>query len=385
MQRNIEPLVNDGFAKEHAKRVLGYIQSQREKGKNVVGIYCGYAPLEVIHAANAVPAVLCAFADKTIAAAEAVLPANLCPLIKSSYGFIITDTCPFYTLSEAVIAETTCDGKKKMFELISHLKPMFVMDLPQLPDEQEAKVNWTVMIRKLKSFLETTFGRKISDDDVEAEIKDANRKFDMMNRIFDFTKHQPPVISWSELYDLTFLAQSANFSDIAPLLEETIRKLEKRVADGVFFGDVNSPRVLVTGCPVGGDANKVFRIIEELGGNIVVLDSCTGMKAFMEKTAEDTTDPYAALAERYLKLPCSCMTPNSRRLEELDKMIARFKPDAIIEVILHACHSYNVESHKIREHAKNKHGLPYLKIETDFSAGDMEQIRTRVEALFDSL
>ena len=385
MQKNIEPLVNDGFAGEHAKRVLGYIQSQREKGKNVVGIYCGYAPLEVIHAANAVPAVLCAFADKTIAAAEAVLPANLCPLIKSSYGFIITDTCPFYSLSEAVIAETTCDGKKKMFELISHIKPMFVMDLPQLPDEQEAKVNWTVMIRKLQSFLETTFGRKISDDDVEAEIKDANRKFDMMNRIFDFTRHQPPVISWSELYDLTFLAQPANFSDIAPLLEETIRKLEKRVADGVFFGDVNSPRVLVTGCPVGGDANKVFRIIEELGGNIVVLDSCTGMKAFMEKTAEDTADPYAALAERYLRIPCSCMTPNSRRLQELDKMIERFKPDAIIEVVLHACHSYNVESHKIREHAKNQHGLPYLKVETDFSAGDIEQIRTRVEALFDSL
>jgi benzoyl-CoA reductase/2-hydroxyglutaryl-CoA dehydratase subunit BcrC/BadD/HgdB len=385
MQRKIEPLVNDGFAGEHAKRVLGYIQSQREKGKNVVGIYCGYAPLEVIHAANAVPAVLCAFADKTIAAAEAVLPANLCPLIKSSYGFIITDTCPFYTLSEVVIAETTCDGKKKMFELISHIKPMFVMDLPQLPDEKEAKINWTVMIRKLQSFLETSFGRKIRDVDVEAEIKDANRKFDMMNRIFDYTKHQPPVISWSELYDLTFLAQAANFSDIAPLLEETIKKLEQRVADGVFFGDVNSPRVLVTGCPVGGDANKIFRIIEELGGNIVVLDSCTGMKAFMEKTAEDTADPYAALAERYLRIPCSCMTPNSRRLEELDKMIERFKPDAIIEVVLHACHSYNVESHKIREHAKNKHGLPYLKVETDFSAGDIEQIRTRVEALFDSV
>jgi benzoyl-CoA reductase/2-hydroxyglutaryl-CoA dehydratase subunit BcrC/BadD/HgdB len=262
---------------------------------------------------------------------------------------------------------------------------MYVMDLPQLPDEQEAKVNWTNMIRKLQAFLENTFDRKILDEDVEAAIKDSNKRNIMMNRIFDFTKYQPPVISWSELYDLTFLAQPATFSDIAPLLEETIKKLEKRVADGVFFGDVNSPRVLVTGCPVGGDANKVFRIIEELGGNIVVLDSCTGMKPFMEQIAEDTADPYAAIAERYLKLPCSCMTPNTRRLQEMDKMVERFKPDVIIDVVLHTCHSYNVESHKIREHAKNKHGLPYLKIETDYSEGDVEQIRTRVEALFDSL
>jgi benzoyl-CoA reductase/2-hydroxyglutaryl-CoA dehydratase subunit BcrC/BadD/HgdB len=39
-----------------------------------------------------------------------------------------TDTCPFFAISEAVIAETTCDGKKKMFELIADLKPMHVND-----------------------------------------------------------------------------------------------------------------------------------------------------------------------------------------------------------------------------------------------------------------
>ena len=95
MKADVDPLVNDGFAGEPAKRCLSYIQSQREKGKNVVGIYCGYAPMEVIRAAGMVPAVLCAFADKAIAAGEEVLPTNLCPLIKSSYGFIRTDTCPF--------------------------------------------------------------------------------------------------------------------------------------------------------------------------------------------------------------------------------------------------------------------------------------------------
>ncbi|HQL00234.1 MAG TPA: 2-hydroxyacyl-CoA dehydratase, partial [Smithellaceae bacterium] len=98
MKEGVEPLVNDGFAGEPAKRCLSYIQSKREKGKNIIGIYCGYAPMEVIRAADMIPAVLCAFADKTIAAGEEVLPANLCPLIKSSYGFIKTDTCPFFAI-----------------------------------------------------------------------------------------------------------------------------------------------------------------------------------------------------------------------------------------------------------------------------------------------
>jgi benzoyl-CoA reductase/2-hydroxyglutaryl-CoA dehydratase subunit BcrC/BadD/HgdB len=385
MKAGVEPLVNDGFAGEATKRTLGYLQKQREKGNNIVGIYCGYAPLEVIRAMGAAPALLCAFANKTIEAAETVLPANLCPLIKSSYGFIKTDTCPFFAISEAVIAETTCDGKKKMFELISDIKPMYVMDLPQLPDEQEALDNWTVMIKKLKGFLETTFNRKIDDKDVEKEIKETNIKNKLMNKIFDFAALTPTPVSWLELYDLTYLGQASTTKDMIDLLNDCVAKLEKRVAEGVYHGEKDSPRVLVTGCPVGGDATKVFKIIEEAGGVVVVLDSCTGMKAYNSLISENTSDPYAALSRRYLELPCSCMTPNSRRLTELDKMIKRFKPDVVVDVVLHACHSYNVESHKIKEHVTNKHNMPFLKIETDYSQSDIEQIRTRVEALLETV
>ncbi|OPY88417.1 MAG: R-phenyllactate dehydratase beta subunit [Syntrophaceae bacterium PtaU1.Bin231] len=386
MNANIEPLLNDAFASEPpTKRTLSYIQSQREKGRHVVGVYCSYAPLEVIRAIDAVPAVLCAFANKPIETAEAVLPANLCPLIKSSYGFILSDTCPFFSLSEAVIAETTCDGKKKMFELISHYRPMFVMDLPQLPDEKEAPRNWTAVIRNLCVFLEKTFGVKVTGERVEAEIRDSNQKNRLMNRIFDFAGLTPPVITWSELYDLTFLATPARGADILPLLEDTIRRLEARVHEGVSFGRKDSPRVLITGSPVGGDAGKVFRIIEAAGGVIVGLDNCTGMKTFTDEIEEGTDDPFVALAERYLKIPCSCMSPNTRRLTELDKLIARFRPDAVIDVVLNACHAYNVESHKIGEHVTKEKGLRFLKIETDYSQGDVEQIRTRVESLFQSL
>lgn len=240
----------------------------------------------MIRAMGAAPAVLCAFANKTIEAAEMVLPANLCPLIKSSYGFLKTDTCPFFAISEAVIAETTCDGKKKMFELISDLKPMYVMDLPQLPDEKEALDNWTVMIKKLKGFLETTFNRKIDDKEVEKEIKETNIKNKLMNKIFDFAALTPTPVSWLELYDLTYLGQAATTKDMIALLNACVAKLEQRVADGVYHGEKDSPRVLVTGCPVGGDATKVFKIIEEAGGVVVALDSCTGMKAYSGMISE---------------------------------------------------------------------------------------------------
>lgn len=380
-----KPLLDDEFAGEAAKRALQYIQDKRALGMPVVGIYCGYAPMEVIRAAGAVPAILCAFANKTIAAAEAVLPANLCPLIKSSYGFNITDTCPFFALSDAVIGETTCDGKKKMFELIAHMKPMFVMDLPHLPDEPEAAANWAVMITKVKAFLEKTFNASAGPERIEAEIKATNLKNRKMRRIFDSAAKKPSPLKWSEVYELGFLAQVAYTPDLDDLFDNVFRTLAEREARDIHYASPSSPRVLVTGCPVGGDSTKVYRIIEQAGGVVAAMDNCTGMKPFLTDIEEDTGDPIAAVARRYLQLPCSCMTPNTRRLSELDKLIGQFRPDAIIEIVLHACHAYNIEAHKIMTHAKEKHNIPYLKLETDYSDGDAEQIRTRVEALFDSL
>jgi len=381
-----EPLFTDEFAGEPpAKRVLGYVQSKREQGAAVAGLYCGYAPMELIHAMGIVPAVLCSFSNEQIEAAEEHLPANLCPLIKSSYGFVIRDTCPFYAVSDVIIAETTCDGKKKMFELMSHIRPLYVMDLPQVPDEKEAREEWKGMILKVKSFMEKHTGKGASDGQIEEAIKGTNRKNALMRRIFDFSAMQPPVISWTELYDVIFIAMAAKADDIVPQLEEIIARLEKRAESGYSYGDARAPRVMVTGCPVGGDALKIFKIIEELGGVVVALDACTGMKGFMDDIAEDTGDPVGAIAERYLRIPCSCMTPNDRRLTEMDKIIDKFRPDAVIDFVLHACHSYNIESYKVGEHVKKNKGIPFLKIVTDYSDGDVEQIKTRVQALFESI
>jgi benzoyl-CoA reductase/2-hydroxyglutaryl-CoA dehydratase subunit BcrC/BadD/HgdB len=383
----VEPLVKDGYTGEPpTKRVLAYLQTKREGGKRIAGVYCGYAPVELIRALGIVPATLCAFSNATIEAAEAVLPANLCPLIKSSYGFIITDTCPFYGISDAIIGETTCDGKKKMFELITDRKPTYVMDLPQLPDEEEALNNWTLMIRKLQGFLERTFDVRATDEQIEGAIRDSNRKNAMMRKVAEFAALQPPVVGWKEIYDLTFLALSQSAEEMAPTIDEALKKLAERRATGYIYGPEGAaPRVMVSGCPIAGDVQKVFHIIEEAGGVIVALDACSGFKPYASDIREDTEDPVRALSERYLKIPCSCMTPNGRRLTEMTRMIEEFKVDAVIDVVLQACHSYNIESYKVGEHVQKNQGLPFLKLVTDFSRSDVGQLRTRVEALLETV
>ena len=385
MNNNMIKLMNDGFDGEPSKRVLQYVKSKKEQNYPIVGIYCGYAPIEMIQSLGIVPAILCSFSNIPIESAETVLPANLCPLIKSSYGFIIEGTCPFYSISQAVIAETTCDGKKKMFELIADIKPTFVMDLPQLPDELSAKDNWKNMILNLKAFLESSFDRKTSDEQIERSLQSANRKNKLMEKIFSFAALNPSVISWQEMYDVAFIALPSTGEEIIPTLKRLIEKLEKRVKEGFYFGNHNTPRVMVTGCPIGGDATKIFNIIEASGGVVVVPDSCTGMKTFMGQFEENTGDPIGALANRYLKIPCACMTPNNKRLVDISNIIDQFKPDVVIDFVLQACHAYNVESYKLGQHVSEKHGLPFLKVESDYSDGDTGQLKTRIQALLESV
>jgi len=206
-----------------------------------------------------------------------------------------------------------------------------------------------------------------------------------MNNFFQYTSHFPPVISWDEMYDVIGLELVSNSDELQRILEDVTKKLDERIIEGEYIGTIESPRVMVSGCPVGGDASKIFRVIEEAGGAVVAIEACSGMKGYTIKIEEDTGDPLSALAKAYLQIPCSCMTPNQRRFDALDDLIARFKPDAVIDVILQACHSYNIESHRIEQHVRSKYHLPFLKIETDFTESDRAMIKTRVQALFESI
>jgi len=132
---------------------LAYAEEQRKAGRPLVGIMCEYTPRELIMAAGAVPVCLCGGTVATIPAAERYLPSALCPLIKSTFGYLIEKSNPFLEMADLVVGETTCDGKKKMYELMSDAVPMYVLDLPQKQEEPDALSYWHRELVKFKEEL----------------------------------------------------------------------------------------------------------------------------------------------------------------------------------------------------------------------------------------
>lgn len=359
------------------------LKEAKESGLKVVGTYCLYSPTELIVAAGAVPVSLCGTSQNPIAAAEKVLPRSLCPLIKSSYGFAITDTCPFFHFSDLLLAETTCDGKKKMYELLGELKPLHLMQLPQIQDEA-ALDYWMVELKRLVARLQEEFGVEITAEGLTSAIDLVNEERRSLKALQDVCKLRPAPISGS---DLLAVLHNRGFCidkrQAIELLDRLTAELVERAESGISPFDERTPRVLLTGVPVGLGSDKVVRLVEESGGCVVCFESCGGYKKV--DPVEVTGDPLRAIAEKYLRIPCSCMSPNQGRLHLLDALVREFQADGVIDLTWQGCHTYNVESYQVKRHLQRDGQIPFLQIETDYSESDTEQLKVRIEAFLEMI
>ncbi len=360
-------------------QALAYAEKQKTDGHPLVGIMCEYAPRELIMAAGGVPACLCGGSASTIPAAERYLPANLCPLIKSTFGYSVQQSNPFLEMADLVVAETTCDGKKKMIELLSESRAVHVLELPQKPDEADALSYWEQELRKLQKVLEERFNTQITKEKLQNAIKTMNHERRLRRDLARLMQDDNPPLTGCELLNLKSIIACIP-EDLAQY-EKALQELPGRKLDPPANRRV---RVLLTGVPMPHGAEHIIELIEANGGLVVCQENCTGLKPILEDVDEQAEDPIRALAEKYFHLPCSVMLHNDRRLETIKELVTLYRPQCIIEVIWQACLTYDVESARIRRLAEDTLQLPYLRIETDYSRADAARLAMRIEALFET-
>ncbi|MDO4556227.1 MAG: double-cubane-cluster-containing anaerobic reductase [Lachnospiraceae bacterium] len=356
-----------------------------ENGGHLIGFLCSYTPLEVIDAAGAAAVGLCGTSNETVPDAEKVLPKNLCPLIKSTYGFAYSDKCPYTYFSDMIVGETTCDGKKKMFELLNEIKKTYVLHLPQSQQREYAKEIWYQEIKLLKEELEKMYGVEITDEKLRKAAHTRNELRKVQCELYNLQGQTPPAMKASEV--MTTLAQGMfNFGAEAQLesFRAKVEEVKARLETGETSVSPSAKRILLTGCPSTGVIQKVGITIENNGGVIVCLDDCGGERTTKMLVDENADDILRAISDRYLEIHCSVMTTNEGRIENTKEMMKKYKVDGVIEMVLQACHTFNIESTKMKDMCEAE-GVPYMKLETDYSTADSGQIETRLAAFIEML
>ena len=362
------------------------LQEAKARGKKVIGTFCVFVPEELTLAADAIQVGLCAGAEIGKEAAEKVLPRNTCALIKSFVGFKIARLCPYIESCDLVVGETTCDGKKKAYEIFADYAPVYVMEIPQMKQACDREL-WKAEILRFKAEIERVTGNTITAASLKEAIKLVNARRAVLQRLNRLRAVVPTTISGRDallINQISFYDDPVRFT---AKIGELCNELEQRILAGQGVAPAGTPRLMLSGCPMAVPNWKLPFVVESSGAIIVGEESCIGSRNtrdLVDESGDSLEAMLDAIVDRYMRIDCACFTPNTERLEHIVQMTRDLKADGVIHYGLSFCQPYAIEAFKV-EKALKEAGIPMLSIETDYSMEDVEQLKTRVEAFVEML
>ncbi len=369
----------------HGVRPAELIEAQKN-GKKVLGTFCVYVPDEIIFAADAIATGLCGGSQFWVPSGEKVLPTNKCPLIKASVGARLGKTCPFFRIADMYVGETTCDVKKKAWEILGEDVPMYIMDLPQMKRRKDIDA-WAEEIKDFKSTVEEFTGNKIDENKLGDAIKLINGKRRALARLNDFRKNKNIPISGKDSLLITQIAFYDDPERFTKMTNELCDELDNRVKEGVSVFEAGTKRILLAGTPLAIPNWKLHNIVETSGGAVVCEEMCTGTRYYenlVDESINDLDSQIDALASRYMGINCACFTPNNARIDDIIRLCKEYDIDGVIDVNLKFCNLYDTEGYLV-ERALKEANIPVLGIETDYTDSDVQQLRTRIGAFIEML
>lgn len=368
---------------------IAELDKLKEQGKPLVGTFCIFVPEETVVAAGGACYGLCSGSPASIPEAEKELPRNICPLIKSAHGFKLLKMCGYTQSADFIYGETTCEAKKKTWEVLNTHHPVHVMQIPQKKDEK-SMVLWGKEVEEFNTHIEEVAGRELSFEEMKNATEIINAKRAALRRLDKLRGMYPDIVPISGkdgllISQISFVDEPIRFTE---MLNELCDELEKRVSQKSSVFDSDTARLMVLGTPFAAPNWKLHHIVETSGGAIINEESCIGHRYYKDDveldgvgTKEELT---AKMMQRYKKIDCACFTPNEERIQKIVSMFKERQADGVIYYTLSFCHTYNVESFLV-EKALKAEGIPYLAIESDYSPEDAGQIKTRVEAFIESV
>jgi len=369
----------------HGIRVRELHEHSKTGGK-VVATYCVFVPEEIVWAAGGIPVGLCAGTQFSIPIAESVLPRNTCALIKSSFGFKLGRICPYVQVSDLIVGETTCDGKKKMFEILGLHHQVYVMEVPNKKTPASRQL-WLDEVNDFKDVIEDLTGNKVTAENLKEAIDNVNSRRQAIKRLYHLRKVRPVPISGK---DALLVTQVSFYDDVkrnTEMINKLCDELDQRVKAGGGVAPADAKRILVSGSPIAIPNWKLHHIIESAGAVVVGEESCTGTRFFsdlVESSGDGLDAQIKAIADRYMNIHCACFTPNEERLDDIVRMAKEYQVDGVVHYHLQFCHTYATEAVQVEKRLEEE-GIPLLRIETDYGDEDTGQIKNRVDAFLEMI
>ncbi|MBN2143065.1 MAG: 2-hydroxyacyl-CoA dehydratase [Candidatus Aureabacteria bacterium] len=350
-----------------------------------VGYFCRFIPEEIIWALGAEPVRLDCGNNALVPVGEEALCGGICPVAKASFGmFMMKDSLA--SSCDILLLTAACDAKKKLGEIFSDSRPVFVLNLP--PEKNQTLYADFVLseIFRLVVFLEKKLNVKLSAGKLQSAIEMTKERYNLVMEISQMRMQNPSLLS---IHDFYLIIQSSSFYPVpfSKWLSET-RAVCREMRLSKLPADKAVLRLLLTGVPVIFPNFKVLNLIHEAGAEVVADTLCSGIQSFSDRIILDELDRKsllrALLNRSVFASLCPCFISQTWRINRILELLSEIRIDGVLQYSFKSCQLFDMEDYRIEKILKVK-GMPYLNLSTDYSPHDSEQLRIRLEAFFEMI
>ena len=352
---------------------LDIVKEHKEKnGCPVIGTFCSYAPVEIIHSFGIIPVRIWGESEN-IHKADALLQTFICPParhlmalgLEGRYGFL-----------DGIVHCYTCDAVCGLYNIwVRNLRPRFshLISLPYVTIDEAISytmAEFGIFTEKLVNFT----GKKFDTESLQKSITLYNSARSLMREVYNLKKSGFR-ISYSDICAMNICCETLpveNFLAELRAYVETIKDKER--------GSEGKLKILISGSVISDTSLVDF--IEEVGGDIVADDACMGLRTLRD--AIPGGDPLQSLAGYYLSRPrCASRADFPSRKEYLLETLANFDIDAVIFIHQKFCDPH-LSDHPFLKNILDGAGIPHMQLELE-GDGFTGQVRTRIESFFEML
>jgi benzoyl-CoA reductase/2-hydroxyglutaryl-CoA dehydratase subunit BcrC/BadD/HgdB len=360
-----------------AERQIEYVQKAKRKGQPVVAMFCQVTPHEMILAAGGV-AVSMGAQPQLSAATEATVPTALCPSVRSGLGAVFGGGNPLFEMADLVVADSSCESKRRMQELLCEHKPVHILTLPvHGAGRREGWYHWRVEVMKLRARLEKQFGVDVSDQRLGEAIRQANHQRTILHSVFELARGNGWILDCEELAGLMPDVPCAPVQTAA--LERLNRALH-RAAGGSARRCRGGQRVLLVGAPLGRGMAAMVDAVHDAGALVVSQNLAQGLSPAIDRVRTGG-DPLDAVAEKYLHLPAACTPAGPSHVAMVRRLVEYFRPCAAVVCDLEACGHQAEEMAAIVDYLEGLSSVAVTAIRDDPAAVGGDVLAERMAGL----
>ena len=368
----------------HLKNRLTNLSQAKEEGRKIDGYTPGgYLPEELVLASGAIPICLIRGGDHSmVELAGAYICRWIDTFCRAQIGYGVSGEDPYYNIIDLLIVPVTDNHIRAVSDVLDYNTDIDILPFGVPHTKDNLTLNYYLHgITRLKNRLEELTGVEITDSRLRDAIKLCNREREILRDISLMRKSQPSLISSKDFVALNHGSLIADKKVMVEILESTLKELKKQAVVSV-----DGPRVLLTGSTLALGDDKVIDITEDSGGLIVIEEFAEGIRPYWEMVKLNS-NLMEALADCYFtrRIPPAWFRPGKERLDFLIKLSKDFNVSGVIWYQLMYRESYKTESYYFPDILKSEAGLPMLTVESDYDAGEVGPLRTRIETFIETI